>query len=95
MRKLQEKSLFPIEHRKLAFSDLKFRWLMIESMMKPIVEGRILQNLHLNGAENILEVGTGSAYFTALLALSAKNKSNIDIHQDFIDSAEENYQKQR
>ncbi|MCB1586403.1 MAG: protein-L-isoaspartate O-methyltransferase [Xanthomonadales bacterium] len=89
MRKLQREEFVPVEHRKLAFSDFEIPLAHDESMMKPIVEGRILQNLHLNGAENILEVGTGSAYFTALLALSAKKVTSIDIHQDFIDSAEE------
>jgi len=87
MRKLQREEFVPVEHRKLAFSDLEIPLDHNEMMMKPIVEGRILQALELTGDENILEIGTGSAYMTALLALSSKHVTSIDIHQGFIDSA--------
>ena len=87
MRKLQREEFVPVEHRKLAFSDLEIPLAHNEKMMKPIVEGRILQALELTGNENVLEVGTGSAYMTALLALSSKQVTSIDIHQKFIESA--------
>jgi protein-L-isoaspartate(D-aspartate) O-methyltransferase len=89
MRKLQREEFVPVEHRKLAFSDLEIPLGHDEMMMKPIVEGRILQALELAGDEKILEVGTGSAYMTALLALSSKHVTSIDIHQSFTDSAVE------
>ncbi len=87
MRKLQREEFVPVEHRKLAFSDFEVPMAHDEKMMKPILEGRILQLLELTGNEKILEVGTGSGYLTALLALSAKHVTSIDIHQDFTDSA--------
>jgi len=87
MRKLQREEFVPVEHRKLAFSDFEIPLAHNEKMMKPILEGRILQSLNLTGDEKILEVGTGSAYFTALLALSSKHVTSMDIHQDFVDSA--------
>lgn len=87
MRKLQREEFVPVEHRKLAFSDLEIPLDHDEMMMKPIVEGRILQALELTGDEKILEIGTGSAYMTALLALSSKHVTSIDIHQSFTDSA--------
>lgn len=87
MRKLQREEFVPVEHRKLAFSDFEVPLAYDEKMMKPILEGRILQILELTGKENILEVGTGSAYMTALLALASKQVTSIDIHQDFTDSA--------
>jgi protein-L-isoaspartate(D-aspartate) O-methyltransferase len=87
MRKLQREEFVPVEHRKLAFSDLEIPLGHDEMMMKPIVEGRILQALELPGKEKVLEVGTGSAYMTALLALSSKHVTSIDIHKSFTDSA--------
>lgn len=87
MRKLQREEFVPVEHRKLAFSDLEIPLGHEQYMMKPILEGRILQSLNLIGNEKVLEIGTGSAYMTALLALSSAHVTSIDIHQDFIDSA--------
>jgi len=87
MRKLQREEFVPVAHRKLAFSDIEIPLAHDESMMKPGLEGQILQSLNLTGTEKVLEVGTGSAFMTALLALSAEKVTTIDIHQDFIDSA--------
>ncbi len=87
MRKLQREEFAPVEHRKLAFSDFEIPLAHDEHMMKPILEGRILQALNLTGKEKVLEIGTGSAYMTALLALSSDHVTSIDIHQDFVNSA--------
>ncbi|HHL31044.1 MAG TPA: protein-L-isoaspartate O-methyltransferase, partial [Oceanospirillales bacterium] len=89
MQKIQREEFVPVEHRKLAFSDIEIPLPHNEQMMKPILEGRILQSLGLTGNEKVLEIGTGSAYMTALLALSSDHVTSIDIHQDFIDSATE------
>lgn len=89
MQQVQREEFVPVQHRKLAFSDIEIPMTHDEYMMKPIVEGRILQSLELNGSESVLEIGTGSAYLTALLALSSDKVTSIDIHQEFIDSATE------
>lgn len=93
MQKLQREEFVPVEHRKLAFSDFEIPLNHQEYMMKPILEGRILQALELTGTENVLEIGTGSGYFTALLALSSQEVTSIDIYQDFCDSAIEKLQE--
>ncbi len=89
MRQLQREEFVPVEHRKLAFSDFEIPLAHDEKMMKPILEGRIIQVLNLTGDEKILEIGTGSGYLTALLALSSNHVTSIDIHQTFTDSAVE------
>jgi len=93
MQQVQREEFVPVEHRKLAFSDFEIPLNHDESMMKPILEGRILQSLNLKGTEKILEIGTGSAYMTALLALSSEHVTSLDIHQDFTDNAIENLQE--
>lgn len=93
MQKLQREEFVPVEHRKLAFSDLEIPLNHQEHMMKPILEGRILQALELTGKEKVLEIGTGSGYFTALLALSSQTVTSIDIYKDFTDAAIENLQE--
>ncbi|VAW34864.1 Protein-L-isoaspartate O-methyltransferase [hydrothermal vent metagenome] len=87
MAQIQREEFVPIEHRKLAFSDLEIPLAHHEYMMKPGLEGQVLQALKLQGTEKVLEIGTGSGYMTALLALSAEYVTSIDIHQDFTDSA--------
>ena len=74
-------------YRKLAFADLALPLEHGQSMMKPIVEGRLLQALDLQAHEEVLEVGTGSGFMTACLARLAREVVSIDIHADFVERA--------
>ena len=89
MRKIHREEFVPVQHRKLAFADLEIPLSHGQYMMKPILEGRILQSLGLKGTEKVLEIGTGSAYMTALLALSSDQVTSIDIFEDFVTSAQD------
>ena len=57
-----------LAHRQLAFADLPLPLAHGEVMMKPVVEGRLLQALNLEAGEDVLEIGTGSGFVTACLA---------------------------
>jgi protein-L-isoaspartate(D-aspartate) O-methyltransferase len=74
-------------HRKLAFSDLALPLDHGEFMLKPIVEGRLLQALDLAPEAEVLEIGTGSGFVTACLARLARAVTSIDIHADFVERA--------
>ena len=76
-------------YRALAYADLALPLAHGELMMKPIVEGRALQALALQSHESVLEVGTGSGYFTACLAKLAGRVVSVDRHADFIETARE------
>ena len=54
-----------------------------QKMMKPVVEGRLLQSLELKADETVLEIGTGSGFITACLAKMAKHVVSVDIHEQF------------
>src|SRR5580765_6126050 len=58
----------PERHSALAFSDLQLPIGENERMWEPKLEARVLQELDVHKADRVLEVGTGSGYFTALLA---------------------------
>lgn len=58
----------PPVYRSLAFVDMEIPLGEGEAMWPPRVEARVLQALQLKRHEKVLEVGTGSGYFTALLA---------------------------
>ncbi len=71
------------EHRQLAFADLCLPLGHGEVMMKPVVEGRVLQALELLPTDHVLEIGTGSGFLTACLASLSAQVTSVDIHADF------------
>ena len=79
----------PPDYRCLAYSDTRIPLGHGQTMMPPVVEGRLLQALELAGDENVLEIGTGSGYVTACLAGMAHSVESVDIYDDFTASARE------
>jgi len=75
------------EHRRLAFADLCLPLGHGEVMMKPVVEGRVLQALELLPTDHVLEIGTGSGFLTACLATLSAQVTSVDIHADFTATA--------
>jgi protein-L-isoaspartate(D-aspartate) O-methyltransferase len=69
----------PADYRSLAFADLEIPLPGGERMWQPKLEARVLQSLTLRKGESVLEVGTGSGYFTALLAASAGDVTSVEI----------------
>lgn len=82
----------PVPYRKLAFADLAIPLDHDEFMMKPNLEGRMLQALDLEPEDCVLEVGTGSGYVTACLGDLARSVLSIDVHADFIERARARFQ---
>jgi len=80
---VKRENFVPAEHRPLAFADLEVPLGHGEAMMQPKVEARILQELAVQPHEAVYEVGTGSAYLTALLAKRARHVTSAEIHGDF------------
>lgn len=82
---VRREDFVPTRHRKLAFADLPLPLEHGEVMMKPVVEGRLLQALALAPSDEVLEVGTGSGFITACLANLAREVTSIDRHADFVE----------
>ena len=80
------------EHRQLAFADLCLPLGHGEVMMKPVVEGRVLQALELLPTDRVLEIGTGSGFLTACLATLSAQVISVDIHADFTAAAAQRLQ---
>jgi protein-L-isoaspartate(D-aspartate) O-methyltransferase len=70
----------PPEHRSLAFSDLEIPIGHGERMWQPKLEARVLQELNIRKTDRVLEVGTGSGYFTALLAHRCAQVCSVEIN---------------
>ncbi|MBB3227781.1 protein-L-isoaspartate(D-aspartate) O-methyltransferase [Luteibacter sp. Sphag1AF] len=75
------------EHRNMAFADLTLPLGHGEVMMKPVIEGRLLQALELQPTDTVLEIGTGSGFLTACMAYLSQRVTSVDVHADFVEAA--------
>jgi protein-L-isoaspartate(D-aspartate) O-methyltransferase len=84
---IHREDFVPVRHRKLAFSDLSIPLDHDQVMMKPVVEGRMLQALDLKPDETVLEIGTGSGFITACLAWLARSVVSVEVFDDLSEAA--------
>jgi protein-L-isoaspartate(D-aspartate) O-methyltransferase len=87
LENIQREDFVPVKHRKLAFADLNIPLAHGQVMMKPVVEGRMLQALKLRSDETVLEIGTGSGFITACLSRLARHVVSVEINEDLAVSA--------
>lgn len=78
----------PEQFAHFAYSDMQIPLHYGQRMLTPLEEGVILQTLDLQGHETVLEVGTGSGFFTALLSKLCKKVISIDYYAEFTSHAE-------
>ena len=87
----------PEEYLGLAFADIEIpigpNVNAGQTMLSPKLEGRILQALNVQKTHHVLHIGTGSGYFTALLASLAKHVISIEIEADISAQAAKNLAK--
>jgi protein-L-isoaspartate(D-aspartate) O-methyltransferase len=77
----------PEEYRDLAFADTEIPLAHGQSMLAPKIEGRLLQALQIEPIEEVLEVGTGTGFLTAVLARLAQRVLSVDIFPEFVAAA--------
>src|SRR5262245_47939385 len=77
----------PAEFRHFALSDTGIPLPHGEVTMAPKVEARMIQSLAIAPGDRVLEIGTGCAFVTALLARVAAEVHSVDIHSEFIETA--------
>jgi protein-L-isoaspartate(D-aspartate) O-methyltransferase len=76
------------QHRGVAYSDFPLPIGHGQHMLKPTVEGRLLQALLLEVTDSVLEIGTGTGFMTACLARLAANVESIEIIPALAESAQ-------
>ena len=82
METVHREDFVPVKYRKLAFADLPIPLDCEQVMMKPTVEGRMLQAVDLGDDDTVLEIGTGSGFITACLAALAKRVVSVEIFEE-------------
>ena len=80
---IRREDYVPPAHRGLAFFDMEIPLgdgsVPGQVMLSPKVEARMLQDLHVQKHESVLEIGTGSGFMAALLAHRAAQVLSLEI----------------
>src|SRR5262245_4292346 len=76
---VRREDFVPASYRTLAFADLEIPLGDGERMWTPKLEAGVLQGVELKPDERALEIGTGSGYLTALLAMSCSEVTSVEI----------------
>lgn len=87
LQRIKREEYVPEAYRAMAFMDLEIPLGQGESMLSPKIEARLVQELHLDPTDKVLEVGTGSGYMTALMASLAGHVHSVEIIPEFSQSA--------
>lgn len=87
---IKREEFVPAERRNLAFSEVEIPIGQGQVMLKPIIEGKILQAVQVKRSESVLEIGAGSGYFAALLAASAAQVTSVEIDAELVSLARTN-----
>jgi protein-L-isoaspartate(D-aspartate) O-methyltransferase len=90
---IHREDFMPDEYKRLALADTRIPLAHGQVTMTPKVEARLLQALEIKPEDEILEIGTGCAYLTALLAKSGQHVLSIDIHPEFTEQARSKLQQ--
>ena len=87
--RVRREEFVPAPYRALAFVDMEVPIGHGERMLQPKLEARMVQELALEPSDRVLEVGTGSGYMTALLALLGGHVYSVDVIGEFTRNAGE------
>jgi len=92
LNNIRREDYVPAAHRGLAFFDMEIPLGEGpgQEMLSPKVEARMLQDLHIQKHESVLEIGTGSGFMAALLAARAAQVLSLEIDPQLAASAEKN-----
>lgn len=87
---IKREQFVPEALRNLAFVDTALPLPQRQYMLSPKVEARILQAVKPQKHEQVLEIGTGSGYLSALLAYHAQSVISIEISPELVELARHN-----
>lgn len=79
LKKVKREQFVPSAWQAMAFTDIEIPLGHDASMWQPKLEARVLQELGIKGADEVLEVGSGSGYFAALLSRLARRVTSVEI----------------
>ena len=85
--KIPRDEFVPNHYRALAFADFEIPLTKEAFMWSPRMEARVLQALTVQPHHRVLEIGSGSGFFTSLLAVLARHVTSLDLDRTLVDQA--------
>ena len=83
----------PVAFQALAYTDTDIPIGHGQTMVAPRIDARLLHDVKLTPTDKVLEIGTGSGYFTALLADRSQHVVSLEINPQLHGSARANLQR--
>ena len=90
---IPRENFVPEEYLNLVFADIEVPLVSGAKMFSPKIEGRILDSLDIQGHETVLEIGTGSGYFTSVLAKLSQSVVTIELDEQLSELAQNKVKK--
>ncbi len=88
LNEIPREKFFSKEHQDLAYAEVTLPLANGSMAIEPRYVARLIQALNLDVSKNVLEVGTGSGYATAVLARLAHHVDTLDIDEQQIIQAQ-------
>ena len=87
MQRVPREAFVPPAYRELAYADTAIPLAHEQHMLRPMIDGRILQALGLQPTDSVLEIGTGSGFLAACMGGLAENVHSVEIYPDLASGA--------
>ena len=93
LSELPREIFVPQAFQALAYTDTTIPLGHGQELVEPRIDARLMHDLQLLGHEQVLEIGTGSGYLTALLAKRAQHVLSLEINPELAQTASHNLQR--
>jgi len=93
LKNIERNQFVDEEFSGLAYADTALPIGFGQVVLAPVIQGRLLQALNVQTDENVLEIGTGTGYSTALLAQLAQHVTSVEIVPELAALAKQNLQQ--
>ena len=80
----------PEKYKNFAFADMAIPLRYGAYMLAPKIEGKILDALNISPEENVLEIGTGSGYLSAVMSKLSQSVTTVEINENLHKLAKDN-----
>ena len=90
INKITRENFVPEKWQNFTYADFDIPLNESSKMLSPKVVGRVLDALDIKNNHNVLEIGTGSGYVSALLSILAKKICSLEIDTNLFNQAKQN-----
>jgi len=91
MQQIPREEFVPPRYRQMAFSDIEIPLGHDQIILSPKIEAQILQAVNIQSTDNVLEIGTGSGFLTAVISHLASKVTTIEYYEDFLEQARQKH----